>query len=328
MIHLHMIPVKGERFNLSLSSLLEQMTIWVIEMEYIDGYTFMHEHIFVDLSGVKENPDCRLDCFADTVEEMKRLARQGVRNIVEVTNIGMGRNVEYMERVARESGMNLIYSTGFYKEPFYPEYVKEKTEDELAAIMIGDIVNGMDGTGIKASVIGEIGSSKNVIKPTEEKVFRAAAKAHLETGKVITTHTTLGTMGLEQIRLLKEMGVDVNRVIIGHVDLSSDLEYILRLIDSGVYVEFDTIGKNNYVPDETRADILAEIAGRGLDERVVLSLDITRKSHLFIHGGIGYTYLINHFLPMLKERGVRDQAIENMLRWNPQRILKGEIIAA
>ena len=283
-----------------------------------DGYTLMHEHVFIDLSGIKKLDDCRLDCKEETIKEFKELYKNGVRNIVEVTNIGMGRDIEYIQEVANKSGINIVCATGFYKEPFYPPYVYEKSERELAEIMIKDITERIDGSSLKASIIGEIGSSKDIITDEEYKVFKAAILAHLETGVPITTHTTLGTMGLEQVRLFKRYGLNMEKIVIGHVDLSGNTQYIMEILDNGVYVEFDTIGKNNYMPDETRGEMLKEIEDRGMIDKVFLSLDITRKSNMKYNKGIGYSYIFEKFIPLLREKGLKETSIEKMLLENPR----------
>ena len=283
-----------------------------------DGYTLMHEHIFIDLSGIKKLDDCRLDCKNETIEEFKKLYENGVRNITEVTNIGMGRDVNYIKEVSEKSGINVICATGFYKEPFYPEFVYEKNEKELSEIMKNDILKGIDGTDIKAGIIGEIGSSKDIITETELKVFKSAIIAHLETGVPITTHTSLGRMGHEQVKLFKEYKVNTDKIVIGHVDLSGNVEYILEMLYNGVYVEFDTIGKNNYLADDIRIEMLKEIEKRELIDRVFLSMDITRKSNMEYKGGIGYNYIFKVFIPKLKEAGIKENSIEKMLKINPQ----------
>lgn len=83
-----------------------------------DGMTYMHEHTTIDLSKVKNNEDCKLDVFPETVREFKSLYEKGVRNIVDVTNIGMGRNITYVQKVAKETGINIVFSTGFYQDSF------------------------------------------------------------------------------------------------------------------------------------------------------------------------------------------------------------------
>lgn len=291
-------------------------------MKLIDGVTLCHEHMFIDLSGVKQNEDCRLDCQLETIKEMKELYNSGVRNIIDVTNIGIGRNINYIKYIEEQSKINFLISTGFYKDPFLPSVVFTKNEKELANLMINEITVGIDNTDKKASIIGEIGTSKNYMSELEKKVFVASSIAHLETNIPITTHTTLGTYGIEQINLLKKYNVNLSKVVIGHVDLSGDLDYILRLIDEGVYIEFDTIGKINYLSDEKRVELLIELVKRGLDDRILMSMDITRKSHLKYKGGIGYNYLFEIFIPMLKDAGITEKNLNKILIENPKNLFK------
>lgn len=289
-----------------------------------DGYTLMHEHITLDLSGVKKDEDCRLDCFDETVKELKELYSHGVRNILEVTNTGMGRDWEYMEAAAEESGIRIMPCTGFYKEPFLPLWVREKTADELAELMVHELTRGIGKNGPKARAIGETGTSRQEMKEQEKKVLDAAAKAAVATGAAVTTHTTLGTMGREQALFLTERGVRPEKIIIGHMDLSQSMDTIDSVLETGVNIGFDTVGKNNYCPDTFRAEALKKLQDRGMISRVVLSMDITRKSQLRSKGGPGYGYLFTKFLPMLREYGVTQESIDMMLIHNPKRILERE----
>lgn len=221
----------------------------------MNGFTLMHEHTTIDLSGVKKDMDCQLDCYSETVEEYRRLYALGVRTIVDVTADGMGRNVNYVQNVEKETGIRIVHSTGFYKEPFLPERVYHQTERELADWMIGEIRCGIEG-GPKPGMIGEIGTSKNTMTPMEKKVFDASILAARETGLPVYTHTTLGTYALEQAAYFKASGLPLDRIVLGHLDLSGDLDYIRRVLDSGICIGFDTVGKNNYFPDAKRVEFL------------------------------------------------------------------------
>jgi phosphotriesterase-related protein len=288
-----------------------------------NGITYMHEHTTIDLSEIKCNEDCQLDVFSETVKEYKKLYDKGVRNIVDVTNFGMGRNIPFVQKAAQESGINIVHATGFYQEKFYPIQVFRETKEQLVERMFNEIRKGIKGTDVKAEIIGEIGTSHNTWTEAERKVFQAVVLVHKETGKPITTHTTLGTLGLEQALFFKEQGVDLNRVIIGHVDLTGDFDYIFKIIKEGAYVEFDTIGKENYMPDQVRADILKRIQDMGYIDKVLLSMDITRKSHLEYQGGLGYSFLLDNFIPRLRKTGLTEESIEKMLIKNPIAFMKG-----
>ena len=286
----------------------------------MNGYTLMHEHITIDLSGVKKDTDCQLDCYAETVEEFKKLYTHGVRRVVDVTADGMGRNPDYVLNVEKETGIHIVHSTGFYKEPFLPERVYGQTVQEMADWMIGEIRCGIDG-GVKPGMIGEIGTSKNTMTETEKKVFDASVIAAKETGLPIYTHTTLGTYAPEQAAYFKATGLPMDRIVLGHLDLSGDLDYIRRVLDYGVSIGFDTVGKNNYFPDAKRVEFLLALEAEGRLDQIVLSEDLTRKSHLKYKGGIGYSYLFETFLPMVKEAGLKQESLDKMLIHNPARIL-------
>lgn len=288
-----------------------------------NGITYMHEHTTIDLSEVKNNEDCRLDVFPETVKEFKKLYEKGVRNIIDVTNIGMGRSITYVQKVAEESGINIIFSTGFYQDSFYPIQVFRETKEKLAERMIKEIVEGIKGTDAKAEIIGEIGTSYNKWTEAEKKVFEAVVIAHKETKKPISTHTSIGTLGHEQVEFFKKHEVDLNRVVIGHVDLTGDADYVLKMLREGVYVEFDTIGKESYMPDRVRAEMLKKIQDKGYIDKVLLSMDITRKSHLEYKGGVGYSYLLDTFVPLLQSYGITSESIDKMLIHNPRAFMEG-----
>lgn len=287
---------------------------------FLPGITYSHEHIPIDLSEVKQNEDCLLDSMDLVIEEFRDLYDKGVRNMVNMTNFGMGRNVNYANKVAEESGMNIIHGTGFYQDAFLPIDVFRLSVTQLAEMMINDIEIGIKGTDTKAGVIGEIATSEGKWTVEEEKVFEAALIAQQETHKTISTHTSIGTLGLEQVRFFQRHSADLDKVVIGHVDLTGDAEYIIKLLETGVNVEFDTIGKNNYLSDAKRVKMLKEIEKRGYSDQVILSMDITRKSHLKANGGNGYSYLLDRFIPQLKDASISDGFINKMLVENPQRI--------
>ena len=152
----------------------------------------------------------------------------------------------------------------------------------------------------------------------ELKVFDAAVIAHQKTNKPIYTHTTIGTLGYKQAQYFISKKVDPKRVVIGHMDLSKDLDVIKKVIDLGFFVGFDTIGKNDYFPDDKRIEFLLELEKTNRIHRVVLSEDLTRKSHLSYKGGIGYNYIFTDFIPNLIAAGMKETSIHQMLIDNPE----------
>jgi len=285
------------------------------------GPTLMHEHLFIDLSGRKKDPDTVLDDVDLACREMDHLQRAGGRALVEVTCHGMGRRPDLLKEVARRTGLHIVAATGFYQQAYHPPYLAERSAEELADQLMRDITEGMDGTAVKPGILAEIGTSKGEVRPDEAKVFRAVARVHRWTGLPISTHCTLGTMGREQLNLLESLGVDPARVVIGHQDLIDDLETHAALARRGATVAYDTAGKEAYMPDAVRVRLITGMLERGLGDRVVLSMDVTRRSHLKTNGGYGYSYLFDRLVPMLREAGVSEAELEQMLVLNPRRIL-------
>ena len=281
--------------------------------------TYVHEHLCIDLSYVKGDEDTNLNTVEEIIEELKNST---VNSIVEVTNMGMGRNIEILKYISEKTDINIIPSTGFYKEPFLPKEIYEMNYKDIGKIIVREIIDGIDGTNIKAHVIGEVGTSKDEIKPMELKVLQSAIYGHLETGHPIFTHTSLGTMALEQLDLLKKNNVNMSKVLIGHLDLKCDYDYHLKIADSGCYIGFDTIGKTNYEKDEVKIQHIKHLINRGHLNQIVLSQDITRKSHLKKHGGIGYDYITEIFIPKALNKGITEEQIEQILVDNPKRLLE------
>ena len=284
--------------------------------------TYMHEHLRIDLSNEKKDIDCLLDEYDHIRNELNDLAARGLKRIVDMSCRGLGRDYAYLDAMEKETGIEIIVSTGFYKDPFLPPIVQLYSIKDLSALMIEDIEKGVEGSKRKAKIIGEIGSSQNCMTENEEKVFRAAALAHEKTNIPISTHTTLGTLGWEQLILLKSLGVDPAYIIIGHLDLADDEDQIFKVLDHGAYVEFDTIGKIKFLSDQKRIAYIRNCCDRGYGKQLLLSMDITRRSHLKANGGIGYAYLVDSFLPRLRQAGVSEPAIMNMLDLNPKNIFK------
>lgn len=182
--------------------------------------TYIHEHMTIDLSGVKNNIDCKLNDFEKTKKELLRLKELGVTRIVDVTNMGMGRNVEFITRLEKETGIEILMSTGYYKEPFFPKEVEKLSIEKLEEKLINDIKIGIDGTNKKATFIGEIGTGFEKMTSLEEKVFIVASRVQKKTGVYISTHTSLGKLGHEQLDIIEKNGGNLEKVILGHTDLS------------------------------------------------------------------------------------------------------------
>jgi predicted metal-dependent phosphotriesterase family hydrolase len=242
------------------------------------GVCYAHEHVFC--RPPVEDADLILDREDVAIEELRGFREAGGQALVEMSPPDYGRDVQALYRISQAAGVYLIAATGHHKEAFSGPWVEGRSVHELADRFVREIVEGIDGTGIRAGVI-KAGSSLNRITPNEEKVFRAAAIAHRLTGAPISTHTEAGTMGLEQVALLRSEGVDPARVIIGHVDRRMEWEYHLALARAGVYLSYDQISKEKirsgsppgrvHPASDRRGLREADPAGRGYGAQILLA---------------------------------------------------------
>lgn len=286
------------------------------------GITQTHEHLW--LNAYEHYKDYRfvLEDMDTMVAELNEFSSRGGGSIVEVTTAEIGRDPIALKELSERSGVHIVMGSGWYREFAYPREVAEKSSTELAQDLIHEIRNGVGNTGIRPGVIGEIGTGVGHILPAEERVFRAAALAQRATGLAITTHTTRwGTLAMEQIAMLEDFGADLSRVIIGHLGDRIGVQHLLPIAERGVYVEVDNVGYHDYQPEWVRADNVAALVAEGFVHQILLSQDICLLSHLKYQGGNGYGYLLETFVPLLRERGISEEDIHLMLVENPARAL-------
>jgi len=285
------------------------------------GNTLTHDHIMLDAWGLRQLYEAILDDEVIATEEVALFKAAGGGTICDPTNIGLKRDPAALARISAATGVNILMGAGWYREVVYPDYVAETSTEDLARFLVSEIEDGVDGTGVRPGFIGEIGTERGHITPVVERVFRAAARAHVRTGIPILTHTThWGELALEQLDLLAEEGVDPSVVIVSHLGDRRGIDNILPIAERGAWLNVDNLGfVGGYAPLEFRADNVAELCSRGLAERVMLSNDICELGQLAAYGGVGYAHVITTFLPMLRERGVSDEDIQLMTVTNPSR---------
>lgn len=299
------------------------------------GRVLMHEHIFVISTEVQQNypdewgdEDARV---ADAVTKLDELFDAGISTILDPTAIGLGRYIPRIQRVATETKINIVAATGHYTFNELPHYYRSRPaedRDVLLSQFVGDITEGIASTGVKAGVI-KCATDKPGVTPDVERVLRAAANAHRETGCPITTHTHARTeRGVDQMNLFQAEGVDMTRVVIGHCGDTDDLDYLQRLADSGAYLGMDRFGIDGYQTTEQRVNVIAELCRRGYSDHLVLSHDGSCYID-WIQGEVPigelpnwhYLHISHDVIPMLTEAGVSAADIDKMLIDNPARFL-------
>ncbi|GAA3616558.1 phosphotriesterase [Marihabitans asiaticum] len=302
------------------------------------GHTLMHEHVFVLNTEIESNYPWEWDeeaLVAEAVTKLESAYERGVRTIVDLTVIGLGRDIPRVHRVAEQVRMNIIPATGLYTYDDVPMFFKFRGPgllidgpDRLVEYMVRDLTDGIAGTGIRAGII-KCATDAQGVTPGVERVLRSAARAHVETGAPISTHTHAGTeRGLEQLDIFEQEGVDLSKVVIGHSGDTTDLNYLRRLLASGVTIGMDRFGLDLMLDFTSRVDTLASIVADGFADQIVLShdasvytqnFDIVAKAELLPNWH--YEHIHRDVLPALMERGVTSAQIEQMLVRNPAQIL-------
>ena len=283
----------------------------------------------------------RLDSIADAIEEVRHFLRAGGDLIVDVTPKNVGGDPKRVRSVARETGVRFVHGTAFYVHYSHPDRVSDMDVDDIADEFVDDVLTGIDETGVRAGIIGEIGASER-IRPEEEKVIRGGARAARRTGAALSIHPPFhrneadptSKRALWCLDLVEEEGLPPERVVLCHRDqskwLESDLRYQKKIAQRGAYVEFDLFGHpeayHEIVDDAQPSDLdrvkyVEEMISAGYGDRLLLSHDAFLKTVLRKYGGHGYAHLLENVFPVLRARGIDDLTLQQLVIENPRRVL-------
>jgi phosphotriesterase-related protein len=300
------------------------------------GVVLAHEHVrFRDEAVAAEWPDrydeqAELDAALAAVEAAKS---RGVQTIVDPTAMFGGRDVRFMERVADQTGVQIVACTGIYSYDYLPHYFENRDVDVMAEHFVADLQSGVQGTTIRAAFLKCAADAPGVTEHVE-KIHRAVARASVQTGAPIMAHSMPAVAtGPRQVEIFEQEGVDLARVQIAHCGDTDDVGYIEQLIDRGVYVGLDRYGLEMFLPIGKRNATAAELLRRGHAERLMISQDYCATIDWFpveaeavfeSQGAIrnwSMTLVFDEVVPTLREQGVLDEQtfntvfVENPRRW-------------
>jgi phosphotriesterase-related protein len=258
--------------------------------------------------------------------------RAGGDTIVEATSIGIGRDPEGLRQIARATGLHVVMGASYYVGAAHPADMATRPEDAIVDEIVRDVVDGVGHTGVRAGVIGEVGCSWP-LTPGERKVLRASGRAQRRTGAPLLIHPGRNEAApAEIVAVLREVGADLSRTIMGHIERTIFRRSELRkLAETGCVLELDLFGREHsyykHVPsidminDGQRLQMLAWLIGEGLGRQIVLAQDTAAKSHLVRYGGCGYGHILRNIVPRMRARGFREADIQAMLVETPRRVL-------
>jgi len=286
-----------------------------------------------DCYALKDN--LRLTDEETAIKELMFFKNAGGNTMVDASLPGIGRDPAGLARISRETGLNIVMGTGFYVGETHPEALSSMTEEEISQLMVNELVEGVDG--VCAGYIGEIGISE-IFDDKERRILRAAAIAQKKTGVAINVHINPWTVnGMEAADILLNAGVAPDRICISHIDVENREDYILNLLNKGVYVEFDNFGKEYYirrevrnsgygcfVHDTQRVTLVKKLIDMGYLDQILLTCDLCLKNLLHCYGGWGYDHVLTNIVPMMEDKGITPEQIQTMLVKNPADWLCGK----
>ena len=289
------------------------------------GFTLPHEHTKCSLWWIENRWDY-WELIGDEPrinEELAAYKALGGGTLVDVTPIGIGRDLARLARLSEATGLHIVAGAGWYRQAYYPAEARidRRSIDDLADEIVQEFVEGP----VRPGIIGEIGTDKPWVTAQEERVFRAAARAALRTGASVTTHAVQSDVGLAQLSILEDEGLDPARIVIGHCDSHPRIEHWREIVRRGAHVEADFLGMS-FTPLERAGEpkvveLISTLLNEGFEKQILLSQDVCHDSQLTSYGGNGYTYLQKSFLPRLVAAGVNAATIKTITVENPARLL-------
>ena len=314
------------------------------------GFTLVHEHILLELLRDGWLPANMLNDPELAYLELMRFKDAGGVTVVDHTGAGLRasdhdlipilvraedgklktssrKHCLVIRDLAERTGLNIILGCGWYRDTYYEPRVWRMKTDAIAEEILQELTEGIDGTDVRAGLIGEVGSHFNWVSPAEERVLRAAGRAQKKTGVLISTHGTRGPVGLDHLDILEEEGVDLRRVSVCHAHTYPHHEYQAEIARRGAFLSFDRMGTLKTANPFERKRLLGlvkQVLDAGLIKQVLMSHDVCYRSDYATYGSHGYEYVPTQLLNDLREIGVTDEQFHQIVVENPRRALTGE----
>ena len=322
------------------------------------GITLGHEHLLIDLRGLWDNPPAGRAYLVDqelTLENHGELMRdpyvsrpnlliddpelsirelmfyktEGGQGLIDMTTIGIKPDPRGLRAIAQRTGIHVVAGCGYYRQPLLPEALHDRSTEEIADDLLLWLTEGMYGTGIRAGLMGELGTS-SPIYPFEERQLRAAARVQRQTGASINVHPLIwGHEHLHILDVLEEEGADLTQVAISHCDELVEPEWHARIAERGAVLSFDTFGSETYFDrsfaqeprDSDRIECVLHLLEKGYGSQITLAHDICTRMQLRHYGGWGWDHLLTNIVPRLRHAGVSQQELDTMFIDTPRRLL-------
>jgi len=333
-------PIAPEDLGITLphEHLVSDGSCWFVDPSEATEKAMVHHPVTLDILWwlryhlFQNMDDLLLLDEQEATEEAVRFRLAGGNSIVELSNIGLGRDPAALARISRATGLNVIMGSGYYLAVSHGPEMDAKTEEEIADEIVRDIMVGVGNSGIRSGIIGEIGCSWP-LTDNERKSLRAAARAQQSTGAALNVHPGQGEeAAMEIVKILGDAGADLTRTIIDHIDRAvRKPENRIELAKTGCYLEYDLFGREGYYPihhrvidlpnDAQRTNEIIELINKGYLGQILISQDIWNKTQRCAYGGWGYAHILRDTLPVMRVKGVTEEQIHMIMVENPRRLL-------
>jgi phosphotriesterase-related protein len=305
------------------------------------GATLMHEHVFILQPEALQNyghvygpsywdEQERLD---DAVVKLSAVRAAGIRTIVDPTVPGLGRYIPRLQKLNRAVDLNIVVATGVYAFLELPNFLAYRSVESIAELFVREIREGIDDTGVRAAFLKCAVERHGVIGDIP-RILAAVAAAAVETGAPVMVHTNAeARTGLAALEALIGHGVSPERIVIAHAGDSNDLGYLRAIADGGAWLGCDRFGIEHFNPLADRIKTLLALLAEGYGDRIHLSHDAACFLDFFVGNPIfaeekpDYLLISNRVLPALRQEGVTQAQIDEMMVANPRRFLTTTVSA-
>jgi predicted metal-dependent phosphotriesterase family hydrolase len=319
------------------------------------GLTLPHEHVFINMSPT-EPRDGFMTVWEERVADIEKFKAAGGKTLFDVTNAELSdhafpvyfdrdpehavknpltgsrsvANVMATKKIAEETGINVILGVGHYFDHYFDvDWFERTSTEQIAEYLVADLQDEIPGTGVRAGFVGEVASDLPYITAREERSFRASGRAAARTGVMVSTHAPTFPTAETQIDILTSEGVEPERIVIGHTDTVKSLQYSIDLLKRGVYIEYDcmmAVKMGGQVAEHElnrRVEYVRDLVEMGYADRILLSQDVSQRSHQAAQGGPGLTFVFEEFAEAATAAGIEPDALRLMNTENPRRALFG-----
>jgi phosphotriesterase-related protein len=302
------------------------------------GVVAIHEALLSVVPGAEHAYDIpfdRAEIFETLAKKLTEFRDAGGGTIVDSTGMFHGRDVRMYEALSRSTGVHIVASTGMGPEdnlggyfltpqtnpptPWPAERFADLFAREITEGMVVPRVERRGAAGLVATAATRAGMT-----PTDESLFRGAARTALATGVAVSL--CYGADASKDLRVVLDEGLPGDRVVVGDLDRTDAVAagWPTAVAESGAYVAIDHVGLDDddeFVTDADRAALVAELVGAGHADRVLLSCNAIGVAKGHPPYDLPYAHALTAFAPLLTKHGVSDEDIQRLLVANPRDLL-------